>query len=383
MSGSKTTANNHSSLSHYMQSLGRAEPICAEREARLAKAFIREENMFLKALIQVPHVLDALEGSLWEEITGAPLDKAFVRLFGKIRDQNSADNLSRAMKLRFEELIQLYRKNDGDRQSLNQLLSVGLTDTTSASELQHLHTNMLRARNQFVESNLRLVVSIAGMFKHRKVQLVDMIQDGNLGLVRAIYRYDPEKGFRFSTYAHWWIRQAIERSLMNVGNTIRIPVHVFDARRELAKIERACLETGREKPSAAELADYLGVSLDRYREIAQAAHVEPMSLDDTVYGADTDGRALSEIVSDKKTSVDDRVHARLVSEKIEGMLSELTPMESDILHKRFGLVNTHEQTLSEIGETYELSRERIRQIQERSLKKLKKYCERRLQMTGT
>lgn len=370
MSASKRV--DHSALSAYMQSMGKSRPATPEREQDFAWHLIEAESRLMDALMRHPK-----SHKLLSELEEHPFTLQLMN-----SDPGPDPMLKRTT---IPPRIELLRRLDGDRKQFQNWLKSALQNLAPEfrTTVRPLANAYLSARNDFMKGNLRLVVSIATKFNHRSVGLVDMIQEGNLGLIRAIHRYDPSKGFRFSTYAHWWIRQAIERSLMNNGSTIRIPVHVFDARRELRKIERQYQEQGIELPAADEMAALIGVSLDRYREIVASAHVQPSSLDAACSVGGEGGRTVAEVVTDPKAeAVDDRVDRKRMAAKLGSMLHELSPMEGDILRKRFGLEDNNERTLADIGVDYDLSRERIRQIQEKGLLKLRKYCERRLRMTA-
>lgn len=232
------------------------------------------------------------------------------------------------------------------------------------------------ARNAFVRANLRLVVSVARGFHHYRLPLIDLIQEGNLGLLKAVHKFDWKKGFRFSTYAHWWIRQSIERAIMNKGAQVRLPVHVFDTRRQINKAQKELsLELGR-RPTLEETAKHLNISMDKLDEVLHAAPREPVSLDDPV-GAEDD-RKVGDLMADDSVDAPDLMVIKddEVS-RVRELLRLLTPVEMDIIARRFGLCGDNDETLEEIGHTYNLSRERVRQIQVAGLEKMRKFCERR------
>ncbi|MBI5498385.1 MAG: RNA polymerase sigma factor RpoD/SigA [Deltaproteobacteria bacterium] len=232
------------------------------------------------------------------------------------------------------------------------------------------------ARNAFVRANLRLVVSVARGFHHFRLPLIDLIQEGNLGLIKAVHRFDWKKGFRFSTYAHWWIRQSIERAIMNKGAQVRLPVHVFDTRRQLARANKELSHALGRKPSEEEIAEHLGIPMDKLQEVLHAAPREPVSLDEPV-GAEDD-RKLGEVVADESVEPpDDWVIRDDEVTRVRQLLKLLTPVEMDIIQRRFGLAADQDETLEEIGRKYNLSRERVRQIQVQGLEKMRRFCERR------
>ena len=231
----------------------------------------------------------------------------------------------------------------------------------------------LRIRNNFVRANLRLVVSVARRFHHYRMPFIDLIQEGNLGLIKSVHRFDDRRGFRFSTYAHWWIRQAIERAIMNKGAQVRLPVHIFDARREVAKAARELSQRYGREPSTEELSELIGVPLDKLRDILKAVPRDPVSLDDPV--GDDEDRTLGETIAASEESMpDEQVIASEQAVSVRRLLGRLSPMEIDIIERRFGLVCDRDETLEQIGHSYNLSRERVRQIQVQGLKKMHKAC---------
>ncbi|HTJ40843.1 MAG TPA: sigma-70 family RNA polymerase sigma factor [Kofleriaceae bacterium] len=234
------------------------------------------------------------------------------------------------------------------------------------------------ARNDFVKANLRLVVSIARRFNHGRMALADLIQEGNLGLMKAVERYDYRRGFRFSTYASWWIRHAISRALADKGREIRLPVHMIDAQHRLAKARRELTSKLGRTPTTAELAEATQMPEDKVEKMRSWVLDQSISIDRPV--GDEDGRNLSEILEDpdrEEVSPTDDLAFEAMTAEIRELLGELRPIEADILRRRFGLDDDHELTLKEIGEKYNLSRERIRQLQEQALSKMRRALQRK------
>jgi RNA polymerase primary sigma factor len=236
---------------------------------------------------------------------------------------------------------------------------------------------MLRtAKNQFVKSNLRLVVSIARRFNHGRMPLQDLIQEGNIGLMKAVDRFDHRKGFRFSTYGSWWIRHAISRAIADKGRAVRLPVHMIDAYHKVSKARRE-LETlqGRD-PTAEELARATGLAAAKIEKMDTLLLEAPISLDRTV--SEGDGRKVIDFIEDEgNVQPGETLEADALSEQVREVIGALRPIEADILRKRFGLGADEELTLKEIGEQYSLSRERIRQLQEQALGKIRRELQRR------
>ena len=274
---------------------------------------------------------------------------------GQLDDTDVLDGVST------EDPVRMYLKEIGNVPLLTSEQEVRLAKLVEQGDQD--------AKNQLTEANLRLVVSIAKKYVGRGMPFLDLIQEGNMGLMKAVDKFDYTKGYKFSTYATWWIRQAITRGIADTGRTIRVPVHMVETINKTLRMSRQLLqELGRE-PTPAEVADKLGVPESRVREVLKISR-DPVSLD-TPIGEEDDSHLGDFIEDDTALSPADSATFSMLREELNNALSSLTSREREVVTLRFGLEDGRARTLEEVGREFNVTRERIRQIEAKALRKLR------------
>ncbi len=276
--------------------------------------------------------------------------------------------MARVPLLKVEEEIQLAQAIEAGRQA-QELLSRDGDDPARRQELTRIIQEGLDAREHLIKANTRLVVSIAKKYMGRGVPFLDLIQEGNLGLMKAVEKFDHSRGYRFSTYATWWIRQTITRAIADQGRTIRVPVHMSDRIRRLYNTARKLEQEYGRSPTPEELAAELDLEPRKVQWMLRVSW-RPLSLERPI-GDDEDSELGSFIEDDATLTPTRSAYLYLLSEKIEEMLATLSPREARILRLRFGLLNGRSYTLEEVGQKFGLTRERIRQIEGKALRRLR------------
>jgi RNA polymerase primary sigma factor len=295
--------------------------------------------------------------------------RLYLQEIGRIRLLRADEEIELARKI--ADLLELERIRDQLLQRLEREPRdqewAGEVDMPIQSFRHRLHLGR-RAKDKMVQSNLRLVVSIAKKYMNRGLSFQDLIQEGSLGLIRAAEKFDHEKGYKFSTYATWWIRQAITRAIADQSRTIRLPVHLYETISRIKKTTKLLSQEMGRKPSEEEIATRMEMTIEKLRFIAKSAQL-PISLE-TPIGKEEDSRLGDFIESDGETP-EDQVAKSLLREDLESVLCTLSPRERDVLKLRYGLDDGRMKTLEEIGQIFNVTRERIRQIEAKALRKLR------------
>lgn len=295
--------------------------------------------------------------------------RLYLQEIGRIRLLRAEEEIELARKI--ADLLELERIRDelmdGSDHEPTEAEWAEAVDMPLPAFQKRLHLGR-RAKDKMVQSNLRLVVSIAKKYMNRGLSFQDLIQEGSLGLIRAAEKFDHEKGYKFSTYATWWIRQAITRAIADQSRTIRLPVHLYETISRIKKTTKLLSQELGRKPTEEEIATSMEMTIEKLRFIAKSAQL-PISLE-TPIGKEEDSRLGDFIESDGETP-EDEVSKSLLREDLEGVLGTLSPRERDVLRLRYGLDDGRMKTLEEIGQTFNVTRERIRQIEAKALRKLR------------
>ncbi|MCF0105349.1 MAG: RNA polymerase sigma factor RpoD [Holdemanella sp.] len=339
---------------------------------------------------------DASEEDVFEEVEETELDENLDSSIDEMEDEDisveeeistlektfasqSHAKINDPVKMYLKEIGQVPLLNPADEPEIARAIQVGdaalielktCQDENRIKELEELIEKGKDAKQMLINSNLRLVVSIAKKYVGRGMLFLDLIQEGNCGLIKAVEKFDYTKGFKFSTYATWWIRQSITRAIADQARTIRIPVHMVETINKLTRIQRQLVQDLGRDPLPEEIAEKIGnISAEKVREI-QKISLDPVSLE-TPIGEEDDSH-LGDFIEDKDTlSPDDYANNQLLKDEINSVLQGLTEREEKVLRLRFGLEDGRTRTLEEVGKEFNVTRERIRQIEAKALRKLK------------
>ncbi|NMA51249.1 MAG: RNA polymerase sigma factor RpoD [Mollicutes bacterium] len=285
-------------------------------------------------------------------------------------DKDKKEEKEETIILDDEEITKDVNINDPVRMYLKEIGKISLLTAEEELELSaRIDQNDEIAKNLLAESNLRLVVSIAKRYVGRGLLFLDLIQEGNIGLMKAVEKFDSSRGYKFSTYATWWIRQAITRALADQARTIRVPVHMVETINKMVRIQRQMtLDLGRE-PTDEELAEKMNITVEKVREVIKISQ-EPVSLE-TPIGEEDDSHLGDFIKDESSLSPEEYTENEILKEEIKQVLMSLQPREQEVLELRFGLIDGTCHTLEEVGKRFNVTRERIRQIEAKALRKLR------------
>lgn len=394
---SRTRRGDWSTLDTYLDGAGTYDLLTAEQELEVARELMSLRHEYWEALLSLPSlvlpIVDAIDPLLGDETVPAEHDARLRSALAQLRRQPSAENANqlRACNL---ALAHALSRVDIDNVAAD-ALSRDIERLASGERTEHLNpreapraellgayrkrvvrarARLRNARNRFVCANLRLVVRVAQRYSRNRLSLPDLVQEGNLGLMKAVDRFDPDKGCRFSTYAAWWIRHAITRALVNRGRTVRIPAHlhtVFTKSHNAARVLAG--ELGRE-PTLAEISDRIDVPQEKIKIAKEAMELSSIAFDAPASPSDT--RTVADVLeAPDAASWFDALDAPRNRAVVGTAVDDLDPLERDIIRHRYGLRGEHRMTLQKLGEQHQLSRERIRQLQKKALYKLREVVD--------
>ena len=358
----------------YMKQMGQTELLTKEQEVEIFKRIEDTENLAFDTLYSDESCFsnyekvakDILNGETRiDEVVDTSSREKYMKGLKHLLKVSRAEILKdRCSKAKAKKLYERFSlKKD------TKLIFCKNVSSKNKSIMDKALTNMSKAKGEMAQANLRLVVSIAKKYTNRGVALLDLIQEGNLGLLKAVEKFEYKRGYKFSTYATWWIRQSIIKCVGETGRTIRVPMHMIDTINKIFKVQRQLLQSGGCEPSAEEIAHELKMPATRVKAILKIA-MHPISLETPV--GDSGNTTIADFIEDERefSSENSNVNLEMLKDNLSFTLRSLTSREVDVLKMRFGMDDGIKRTLEEVGDTYRVTRERIRQIEAKAIRKL-------------
>ena len=358
----------------YMKQMGQTELLTKEQEVEIFKRIEDTENLAFDTLYSDESCFSNYEKVAKDILNGETRIDEVVDISSREKYMKGLKHLlkvSRAEILK-DRCSKAKAKKLYERFSLKKATKLDFCKTVSSknkSIMDKALTNISKAKGEMAQANLRLVVSIAKKYTNRGVALLDLIQEGNLGLLKAVEKFEYKRGYKFSTYATWWIRQSIIKCVGETGRTIRVPMHMIDTINKIFKVQRQLLQSGGCEPSAEEIAHELKMPATRVKAILKIA-MHPISLETPV--GDSGNTTIADFIEDERefSSENSNVNLEMLKDNLSFTLRSLTSREVDVLKMRFGMDDGIKRTLEEVGDTYTVTRERIRQIEAKAIRKL-------------
>ena len=350
----------------YMKQMGQTELLTKEQEVQIFKRIEKAQKKSFNLLCKDDGTLVLFSELGRALINGSARVDEYVNCESKDKFIKGLHKLVKTL----EEVnhTEARRKTLYKRFNVKQSVIENWCSTIKTPEMKETLKNLESAKAEMVKANLRLVVANAKKYTNRGVALLDLIQEGNLGLIRAVEKFEYKRGYKFSTYATWWIRQAITKCVGETGRTIRVPMHMIDTINKIFRVQRQLLQAGGCEPSAEEIAEELNLPATRVKAILKIA-MHPISLE-TPVGANGNA-TIADFIEDENTSEDvELMQLGSLKDKIADVLATLTEREMGVLEMRFGMTDGIRRTLEEVGDTFQVTRERIRQIEAKAIRKL-------------